>query len=139
MNGQNSVTLDKYNSIQTCYYIQSVLKGYKSWVGFSATFSTCGRECTYANFPECIFLNINTISEKAIDNGLVAYYKYNEINEKFDKIKQAIEAQLQCYRNYIVILEDKNEAKLFYEYYPKPQGKQYLLINEFGQFMKTMG
>ena len=71
MNGCNSFYIDSFYKTTKCLYLQKHLKGFKTWVGFSATFSDCGRELSNLNFPESFFIDIQNINQSAGENAIV--------------------------------------------------------------------
>jgi hypothetical protein len=91
MRGCNSFYVDTVGRQSKCYYLMKTLMEYRSWIGFSATISVCGRELTSAHFMDPVFINIKSVDVKAGDNILIDHKSFKDDLEKFKLIANTIE------------------------------------------------
>ena len=90
MNGCNSFSIDSFMRKNTCIYFQKLLNGYRNWIGFSATFSSCGRELSNSNFPESMYIEIQSVNSLLGENSLVSVKYFKDQNEKFKAIESTV-------------------------------------------------
>jgi hypothetical protein len=72
MSGCNSFYIDQFNKRASCYFLLSILKKYKTWIGFSATISGCSREITNQSFPQSVYIEIPSLIMEAGENSLIS-------------------------------------------------------------------
>ena len=73
------------------------------------------------------------------ENKLVSIKYFNSQSEKFKAIEDTIEEQNQIFKNFVVILENKEESQKFFDQYKNLTQKKAILINDFNKFQESMG
>ena len=88
MNGTRSFFTDKYLGETRAYFMLELLRGYKAFIGFSATITICGLTMTKQVFKDHMYVNIKSLTQEKIKNRLIGFCKASTPFERYEKIMQ---------------------------------------------------